>query len=71
MNLNELEKIIDKSFENKDKINTSSDKSIIDAINETIELADQGKIRVAERKNGSWKVTLFSSGLSFLSQFYV
>ena len=56
MNLNELEKIIDKSFENKDKINTSSDKSIIDAINETIELADQGKIRVAEKKNGSWKV---------------
>ena len=50
MNLNELEKIINESFENKDKINTNSDKSIINAINETIELTDQGKIRVAEKK---------------------
>ena len=56
MNLNELEKIISESFENKDKINTNSDKSIISAINETIELTDQGKIRVAEKKNGSWKI---------------
>jgi 2,3,4,5-tetrahydropyridine-2-carboxylate N-succinyltransferase len=56
MILNELEKIIDESFDNKDKINTNSDKSIIDAINETIDLTDRGKIRVAERKSGSWVV---------------
>tara|TARA_B110000967_G_C18858517_1_gene548587 strand:+ start:115 stop:942 length:828 start_codon:yes stop_codon:yes gene_type:complete len=56
MNLNEIEKIINESFENKDKVNTNSDKSIISAINETIELTDQGKIRVAEKKNGSWKI---------------
>ena len=56
MNLNEIEKIINESFENKDKVNTNSDKSIISAINETIELIDQGKIRVAEKKNGSWKI---------------
>ena len=56
MNLNELEKIINESFENKDQVNTSSDKSIISAINETIELTDQGKIRVAEKKNGSWQI---------------
>jgi len=56
MNLNEIEKIINESFENKDKVNTNSDKSIISAINETIELTDQGKIRVSEKKNGSWKI---------------
>ena len=56
MKLNELEKIINDSFENKDKVNTNSEKSIINAINETIELADQGKIRVAEKKNGSWEI---------------
>ena len=56
MNLNELEKIINKSFENKDKVNANSDKSIIDAINKTIELTDQGKIRVAEKHSNSWKV---------------
>ena len=56
MNLSELEKIINTAFENKDKVNTSSDKSIVNAINETIELTDQGKIRVAEKKDGSWKI---------------
>ena len=56
MNLSELEKKINESFENKDKINTNSDKSIISAIKETIELTDQGKIRVAEKKNGSWVI---------------
>ena len=56
MNLSELEKIINTAFENKDKVNTSSDKSIINAINETIELTDQGKIRVAQKESGSWKV---------------
>ena len=40
----------------KEKINANSDKSIIDTINETIELTDQGKIRVAEKKDGSWAV---------------
>ena len=56
MNLVELEKIINESFENRDKINTTSNQSIINAINETIELTDKGKIRVAEKKNGSWTI---------------
>jgi len=56
MNLNELEKIINKSFEEKEKVNINSDKSIMNAINETINLTDQGKIRVAEKTSGSWKV---------------
>jgi 2,3,4,5-tetrahydropyridine-2,6-dicarboxylate N-succinyltransferase len=56
MNLDKFEKTINDAFEIKEKINTNSDKLIIDAIKETIELADQGKIRVAEKKNGSWIV---------------
>ena len=56
MNLDNFEKIINESFDNKEKIDSNSDKSIIDAINETIELIDQGKIRVAEKANGIWKV---------------
>ena len=56
MNLSELEKIVNETFENKDKVNTNSDKSIANAINETIELTDQGIIRVAEKKNGSWEI---------------
>ena len=46
MNLDKFEKIINEAFENKEKIDANSDKSIVDAIRETIELTDQGKIRV-------------------------
>ena len=56
MNTEKFEKIINDSFDNKDKISMSSEQSIINAINETIELADQGKIRVAEKKGNEWIV---------------
>jgi len=56
MKLDELEKIIVKAFEDKEKISENSDKKILDAINETIELTDSGNIRVAEKKNGIWSV---------------
>ena len=56
MNTDKYEKIINEAFDVKEKINTYSDKSIIEAIKETIELTDQGKIRVAEKKDGAWTV---------------
>ena len=56
MNLDKFEKIINEAFGNKEKINADSDRSIIEAIKETIELTDQGKIRVAEKKDGAWVV---------------
>jgi 2,3,4,5-tetrahydropyridine-2-carboxylate N-succinyltransferase len=56
MNLDNFEKIINEAFKNKEKIDANSDKSITDAIKETIELTDQGKVRVAEKKGGSWIV---------------
>ena len=56
MNLDKFEKIINEAFDIKEKINANSDKSIIEAIKETIELIDQGIIRVAEKKNGAWVV---------------
>ena len=55
MNINELEKIINEAFDKKDTINTS-DKSLLNAINETINLLDSGKIRVANKNNGNWIV---------------
>ena len=56
MNLDKFEKIINDAFEIKEEVNVNSEKSIIEAIKGTIELADQGKIRVAEKKDGTWKV---------------
>ena len=43
MNIKELEKIIDKAFDKKKNLNIS-DKSLLNAINETINLLDSGKI---------------------------
>ena len=56
MKLNELEKIINDAFENKQNISDNSDKKILDAISETIELTDKGNVRVANKTNGKWSV---------------
>ena len=56
MNLDKLENIINNSFEIKEKVNPKSDKKLIKAINDTINLVDSGKIRVANKINGSWVV---------------
>ena len=56
MKPNELEKIINEAFENKQSVSESSDKKILDAIKEAIELTDKGNLRVAEKKNGKWSV---------------
>ena len=57
MNFESFEKIINDAWENKEQINRQSDKEIINAISETIELLDNGRIRVAEKKNEKWKVS--------------
>ena len=56
MNTDKLEKIINDNFNKKEKVSPKSDKKIIKAINETIEMVDSGKIRVANKINGSWIV---------------
>ena len=48
--MNKLEKIINNAWDNKENINESSDSIIINAIKETINLLDSGKVRVAEKK---------------------
>ena len=50
MKPDELEKIINEAFENKQSISENSDKKILDAIKDTIELTDKGNLRVAEKK---------------------
>ena len=56
MNKSELEKIINKAFDNKQNINEKSDKEILEAINQTIEFTDKGELRVAEKKKWKWVV---------------
>ena len=54
MNTKSFEKIINEAWENKGQINSKSNKKLLKTINQTIELLDSGKIRVAEKKNSSW-----------------
>ena len=56
MKLNKLEEIINKAFENKQKITPKSDTKILKAISETIQLLDEGKIRVANKTGDKWNV---------------
>ena len=49
-----LEKIINDAWENKEQISQNSDGSILNSINQLIENLDQGKLRVAEKIDGSW-----------------
>ena len=54
MNTKSFEKIINEAWENKSQINSKSNKKLLKTINQTIELLDSGKIRVAEKKKSSW-----------------
>ena len=51
-----FEKIINQAWDKKEKISKNSDKKIIEAIKETIDLVDQGILRVAEKKGKEWVV---------------
>ena len=56
MSYSKLEQIINLGFEKKENVGPKSDKRLIKSINETINLVDSGKIRVANKQNGSWVV---------------
>ena len=55
MNLEKIEKSINEAFENRAKID-SSDKELTELVGKTIDLLDNGKIRVAEKKGNKWQV---------------
>ena len=54
--MQKFEEIIDKAWKDREQINKNSDQNILDTIKETINLVDNGKIRVAEKKNNEWIV---------------
>ena len=54
MNTKSFEKIINEAWESKNQVSSKSNKKLLKTINQTIELLDSGKIRVAEKKNSSW-----------------
>ena len=56
MDSKQLKKIIESYWVKIDKINPQTKGEIVEAVNETINLLDKGKIRVAEKENDKWIV---------------
>ena len=54
--MKEFENITNTAWDNKDSINGQSDQSILSAIKDTVELVDNGTLRVAEKKDNEWIV---------------
>ena len=50
MNTNSFEKIINEAWNNKNQVNSKSNKKIINAIGKTIDLLDSGKYVLLKKK---------------------
>ena len=55
--MSSLEEIINSAFENRDDVTASTEGEIRDAVNNTLDDLDKGKIRVCEKVNNEWIVT--------------
>ncbi len=56
MDAEQLKKIIETNFEKIEEINPQTKGELLEAVNEVIKLLDQGKARVAEKKDNKWIV---------------
>ena len=56
MDREQLKKIIETNFEKIEEINPQTKGGLPEAVNEVIKLLDQGKVRVAEKKDNKWIV---------------
>tara|TARA_S200000501_G_scaffold69280_1_gene61215 strand:+ start:246 stop:1073 length:828 start_codon:yes stop_codon:yes gene_type:complete len=54
--MSSLEEIINSAFENRDDVTASTEGEIRDAVNNTLDDLDKGKIRVCEKANNEWIV---------------
>jgi len=57
--VNEIE-IIENAFNSIEKINSNSDKEILEAINNVIEKIDNGSLRVADKSQNDWQVNEYA-----------
>ena len=65
--MNELEKIINDAFENRDTVSLSTKGPIRDSVNSTLEKLDGGILRVCEKINGEWIVNQWTKKAILLS----
>ena len=64
----ELKQMIEKSWDNRDKINTTTTGEITSSVEKTLKMLGNGEIRVAERDdNGDWNVNQWAKKAVLLS----
>lgn len=56
MNAAELQPIIDKAWDERDRVNSSTKGAVRDAVEAALEALDSGQQRVAEKVGGAWRV---------------
>ena len=65
--MNDLEKIINEAFDDKDSISVSTKGSIRDAVNTTIDKLDKGTLRVCQKIDNQWIVNQWTKKAILLS----
>ncbi|MGB0843566.1 MAG: 2,3,4,5-tetrahydropyridine-2,6-dicarboxylate N-succinyltransferase [Alphaproteobacteria bacterium] len=63
----DLENLINTAFDGRDQINSSTTGEVREAVDETLNLMDQGKLRVAEKTDDGWKVNQWAKKAVLLS----
>ncbi len=67
MSFAQLEPVIDAAWEARDEVNLTTRGEIRDAVDSTLFLLDAGKVRVAEKISGAWKVNQWCKKAVLLS----
>lgn len=62
-----LKNIIEKAFENRDEVNSSTKGEVRDAVNEVLNFLDSGKLRVCEKDSSGWIVNQWAKKAILLS----
>ena len=67
MDVNQLEQVIEAAWDNRDNINPDTKGEARDAVEETLLAMDSGKLRVAEKIDGTWNVNQWAKKAVLLS----
>src|SRR5262249_48792860 len=67
MDISSLKTAVESAWESRENISAATTGLVRDAVTETLNLLDSGKLRVAEKKNGAWAVNAWAKQAVLLS----
>ena len=63
----QLEKVIEQAWQDRDGINLNTQGEVRDAVEKTLDLLDNGLLRIADKSSGSWVVNQWAKKAVLLS----